>query len=222
MPLICEVTFIFKRQGINAYLILKIYFYRMIEQSTIDDRIIEVFALYEQFGHANYIGEPVSQLEHMSQAAQLAIQEGFDDEVVLAAFFHDIGHLCVAKNASNDMGGYGIKQHEKVGADYLREKGFPERVALLVENHVQAKRYLTYKYPAYFEGLSDASKITLKFQGGPMASEEAILFEKHPMFDVSLLMRKWDELAKERGLPTLQLSDLKIRAKRLLTLQMNS
>lgn len=41
--------------------------------------IEEVFSLYERFGDNDYIGEPVSQLEHMSQAAQLAITEGFDD-----------------------------------------------------------------------------------------------------------------------------------------------
>ncbi|MDP2147097.1 MAG: phosphohydrolase, partial [Pseudomonas sp.] len=56
--------------------------------------VAEVFGLYEQHGAADYIGEPVSQIEHMSQAAQLAMAEGFDDEVVLAAFFHDIGHIC--------------------------------------------------------------------------------------------------------------------------------
>ena len=34
--------------------------------------IAEVFGLYERFGDSDYIGEPVSQIEHMSQAAQLA------------------------------------------------------------------------------------------------------------------------------------------------------
>ena len=48
----------------------------------------EVFALYENYGDEDYIGEPVSQLEHMSQAAALADEEGYEDEVVLAAFFH--------------------------------------------------------------------------------------------------------------------------------------
>lgn len=57
----------------------------------------EVFALYEIYGDEDYIGEPVSQLEHMSQAAALAVQEGYDDEVILAAFFHDIGHLCATR-----------------------------------------------------------------------------------------------------------------------------
>jgi phosphonate degradation associated HDIG domain protein len=188
----------------------------MIEHLTIHDRVTAVFSLYEQFGNADYIGEPVSQLEHMSQAAQLAMLEGADDEVVLAAFFHDIGHLCVAKNAANDMGGYGIKQHEKVGADYLRKKGFPERIALLVENHVQAKRYLTYKYPLYYEALSEASKATLQFQGGPMSAEEARIFEQNPLFDVILLLRKWDELAKEMNTPIIDLSILKQKAEHVL------
>src|SRR5476649_2695168 len=51
-----------------------------------EQAIAELFGLYEQHGTADYIGEPVSQIEHMSQAAQLAMAEGFDDEVVLAAF----------------------------------------------------------------------------------------------------------------------------------------
>lgn len=59
-----------------------------------EQAIAEVFGVYEQHGMADYIGEPVSQIEHMSQTAQQAMAEGFDDEVVLAAFFHDIGHLC--------------------------------------------------------------------------------------------------------------------------------
>ena len=37
-----------------------------------EEIVEEVFALYEQYGDEDYIGEPVSQLEHMSQAAALA------------------------------------------------------------------------------------------------------------------------------------------------------
>ena len=36
------------------------------------DTVEKVFALYEKYGDADYIGEPVSQMEHMSQAAALA------------------------------------------------------------------------------------------------------------------------------------------------------
>jgi 2-amino-1-hydroxyethylphosphonate dioxygenase (glycine-forming) len=153
----------------------------------------------------------------MSQAAQLAMQEGFDDEVILAAFFHDIGHICVMQNEASSMGGYGVKSHEKVGADFLRLKGFPERVAKLVENHVQAKRYLTFKYPEYFLSLSDASKKTLEFQGGVMEAVEAEAFEKDLLFETSIRMRKWDELAKEVDVALVDLEEMKSKARKILS-----
>lgn len=185
--------------------------------ATIEQTVDEVFELYDRYGSADYIGEPVSQIEHMSQSAQLAMQAGYDDEMVLAAFFHDIGHICVMANEAASMGGFGIKSHERIGADYLRTKGFPEKVAALVENHVQAKRYLTFKYPDYFNALSEASKKTLEFQGGKMTETEATAFEKDALFDLSIQMRKWDELAKETAVPLIDLNVLKSKARVLLT-----
>ncbi|WP_162096260.1 phosphonate degradation HD-domain oxygenase [Pseudomonas chlororaphis] len=179
-----------------------------------EQRIAEVFGLYERFGDSDYIGEPVSQLEHMSQAAQRAMAEGFDDEVVLAAFFHDIGHICV-QDAEN-MGGFGVVSHERLGADYLRRAGFSERLARLVEYHVQAKRYLTFKEPGYYERLSQASRRTLEYQGGVMNVEEARAFEQDPLCAVSLRMRQWDEQAKELWVPVMDLQVLKDKAARLL------
>lgn len=177
--------------------------------------IVEVFALYERFGDSDYIGEPVSQIEHMSQAAELAMAEGFDDEVVLAAFFHDIGHICV-ENAEN-MGGFGVVSHERLGADYLRRAGFSERMARLVEYHVQAKRYLTLKEPGYYERLSEASRRTLEYQGGVMTESEAEAFEQDPLCAVSLRMRQWDEQAKEMAVPVIDLEVLKRKAAKVLS-----
>ncbi|TFB40010.1 phosphonate degradation HD-domain oxygenase [Pseudomonas sp. F01002] len=176
--------------------------------------IAEVFALYERFGDSDYIGEPVSQIEHMSQAAELAMAEGFDDEVVLAAFFHDIGHICA--ESAETMGGFGVVSHERLGADYLRRAGFSERLARLVEYHVQAKRYLTLKEPGYYERLSEASRRTLEYQGGVMTAEEAEAFEQDPLCAVSLRMRQWDEQAKEMAVPVIDLRLLKEKALRLL------
>jgi len=169
----------------------------------------EIFALYEKHGDEDYIGEPVSQLEHMSQAAVLAEEEGFDDEVILAAFFHDIGHLCAEDAETESMDGFGNVDHEKLGADYLRERGFSERLATLVESHVIAKRYLTYKYPEYYNKLSDASKATLEFQGGRMTEREAAEFEKHPDAELFIRLRYWDDKAKEINVPILDLQHLK-------------
>jgi 2-amino-1-hydroxyethylphosphonate dioxygenase (glycine-forming) len=184
--------------------------------SKIDQVAKEIFGLYERFGGEDYIGEPVSQLEHMSQSAQLAMREGYDDEVILAAFFHDIGHICVSNDPSLTMGGFGIKRHEQVGADFLRSKGFPEKVAQLVENHVQAKRYLTFKYPGYYYALSEASKKTLEFQGGKMTEDESESFEKDPLFKQSIRMRQWDEMAKEINVPIVDLDLMKDIVKRVL------
>jgi len=182
------------------------------KQAVID----EIFDLYQQYGQEDYIGEAISQIEHMSQSAQLAIAGSYDDEVILAAFFHDIGHICVQATAEETMAGYGVKSHEKIGADFLRAKGFPERVAKLVENHVQAKRYLTYKYPAYFENLSEASRKTLEFQGGVMSQQEAEAFERDPLFDLSILLRKWDEEAKITHVPLIGMDVLKEKCRAIL------
>ncbi len=179
-----------------------------------EQAIADVFGLYEQHGAADYIGEPVSQIEHMSQAAQRAMAEGFDDEVVLAAFFHDIGHLC--GQGADNMGGYGVVSHERLGADYLRRAGFSERMAKLVEYHVQAKRYLTFSQPDYYARLSEASRRTLAYQGGVMSADEAHSFEQDPLCAVSLRMRHWDEQAKEMHVPVLDLEVLKAKARAVL------
>lgn len=179
------------------------------------ERVVdEVFGLYQRFGAADYIGEPVSQLEHMSQAAQCALAEGFDDEVVLAAFFHDIGHICGESEAQ--MGGFGIVSHERLGADYLRRAGFGERLARLVEYHVQAKRYLTLREPGYYGRLSEASRRTLDFQGGVMSEAQAVAFEADPLCEVSVRLRHWDEQAKESQVPVIDLERLKAMARRVL------
>lgn len=169
----------------------------------------EIMELYEKFGSNEYAGEKISQLEHMLQAAQLAKDGGYDDEIVLAAFLHDIGHICAANYITEDMNGFGVMNHEKIGANFLRKRGFSERVARLVENHVSAKRYLTFKFPEYYEGLSEASKKTLEFQGGRMNYDEAMLFEQDELFNEFIEMRRWDELAKEENLPLQPIDNFK-------------
>lgn len=166
----------------------------------------EIMAYYENHGGEEYAGEKVTQLEHMVQAAELAEAQGYDEEVVLAAFLHDIGHICEARHGDNEMDGFGIKDHEEIGASFLLGKGFSKKIVRLVESHVEAKRYLTFKNPEYYQQLSDASKKTLDYQGGPMTREEAEAFETYPLFDLIIQMRRWDEQAKieQKPLPDLE------------------
>ena len=181
-----------------------------------EETVARIFALYELHGNEDYIGEPVSQLEHMSQAAAMAQSEGYDDEVILAAFFHDIGHLCAS---ADSMGGMGNIDHEKLGADYLMEQGFSKRLAGLVNGHVIAKRYLTFKRPEYYEKLSPASRVTLTFQGGVMKADEALAFEQNPDADLIVRMRYWDDEAKLQNIPVDNITYLKAMA--LMQLQRN-
>jgi 2-amino-1-hydroxyethylphosphonate dioxygenase (glycine-forming) len=179
----------------------------MNQSAEIEVIVNHLFELYEKNGAAEYAGEKVSQLEHMCQAAAFAMQEGYDDEVVLAAFLHDLGHLLPIQNASESMDGYGMVDHEKVGAGYLRKLGFADRLCRLIASHVNAKRYLTWKNPGYYDQLSEASKKTLGYQGGRMQEAEALQFEADPLFKLYIKMRLWDEAAKveEQPLPDIGL-----------------
>lgn len=162
-----------------------------------------IIALYHRHGNADYIGEPVSQLEHMCQCAQLAEDSGADDEMILAAFFHDIGHLYehYTQKDALYMDGYGTVDHEKLGADFVHKSGFTERIAKLVGSHVDAKRYLTATDAAYYGKLSEASKETLRMQGGPMTPTEIETFEADPLHKEYIQLRLWDEQAKETEVP---------------------
>jgi predicted HD phosphohydrolase len=110
---------------------------------------------------------------------------------------HDIGHLLDEEGLHDD--GIGVIDHDAVGARYLRERGFSDRVAQLVSGHVAAKRYLTLTNPSYFARLSPASVATLQLQGGPMTDEEASAFGRDPLFDQKLRLRSWDEQGKLPG-----------------------
>lgn len=119
--------------------------------------------------------EKLNELNHSFQGA--------DEETILAALLHDIGQFTTSPDqkqmicdasALNDLDpgavdgakqiSVGVTGHERIGAVYLRQLGFSEKVAALVESHVPVKRYLTAKYPDYYDGLSGASKLSLKYQ----------------------------------------------------------
>ena len=166
----------------------------------INENLDNIFKMYENFGKFDYIGEPVTQIEHMIQAAMLAEEDGQSEEVILAALFHDIGHLIQLnnKNIKNNekMSKYGFKNHEKMGLNFLKDNNIKYPIPELVENHVKAKKYLVYKDPKYRENLSDASKKTLEFQGGAMTEKEAEDFEQDKLFELSLKLRSYDDKAK--------------------------
>ena len=166
-------------------------------------RVEIVWSAYQSHGHEEYHGEAVSQLQHAAQAALLARAARPDDPAfILAAFLHDYGHIAAADNpASENMNGYGTMSHEQLGATMLRQLGFSEEVTRLVAGHVDAKRYLVSTDPAYYEALSEASKITLAYQGGRMNADDMRVFENDPLFEQHIRLRRIDESAKNEAEP---------------------
>lgn len=169
----------------------------------------EIFHVYETYGQEDYDGEPVSHTSHMIQCAMLAMEEGADAELILGAFLHDIGHLLGHKHQTPSMDNYGVVNHEVLGADYLQQLGFSERICAVVDMHVQAKRYLVATEESYRDKLSEASWQTLQWQGGPMISNEVEDFIMHPFFDDIIRVRLWDEQAKNTDTELLPLQTFK-------------
>eukprot|EP01133_Synstelium_polycarpum_P011577 gene11577-13510_t len=186
-----------------------------------------VTTIWEMLTHAmeeNYIGEDISQLEHALQAANSAASAGCDDETVLAALLHDVGQFVAVADANHsadqDMTvtlsslgelkegeaeqtvSVGVHGHELIGGAYLRKVGFSDKVAQLVEAHVNVKRYLTGKNNDYLDTLSSASKMSLKFQGGPFTAQQVADFEASDYFETKVQLRKWDDAAKVVGMVT--------------------
>ncbi len=166
----------------------------------------EIMNLFAQYGNNDYDGEPVTQTSHMVQCAMLAMQANADSELVLGAFLHDIGHLLGHKKQTEEMGGFGAINHEGIGAKYLKEHHFGERVCAVVDGHVAAKRYLVTTDETYAAKLSPASVETLRWQGGPMNEEEVQAFRSHPYFNEIIQVRLWDEGAKDYNAVLLPMS----------------
>ncbi len=149
----------------------------------------------------SFYDEVVTQLEHALQCAALAKRNSTSPEQITSALLHDIGHFILDEhNADIDFLETDLN-HEEIGAEYL-EPFFPNAVTTPIRLHVPAKRYLCSVDTTYYDGLSDASKRSLKVQGGLMSDEEQQDFEKIPHYQDALTLRKWDDQAKVRDLET--------------------
>lgn len=186
-----------------------------------DDKIDLLFNLYKCFGKADYLGEPISQEEHALQCGQLALAEKKDDdEFVVAALFHDIGHLAGHWLDLPTMDHVGVLNHEGIGATVMKNLGFTDRVCDLIRHHVDAKRYLRYKDSSY--PLSSGSEESLKRQGGPMTKEEALQYESDNRMKDYILLRSFEDRGKIPGLQTLNWEHYRSVLKRVFVVQKTS
>lgn len=156
----------------------------------------EIRAAFAKRGHEGY-GEGVSQLDHALQCGECAERDGASPALIAAAFLHDIGHML--HDLPADIADSGVDtQHESLGSAWLSRYFGPE-VTEPVRLHVAAKRYLAAVEPGYFDKLTEASKLSLKLQGGPMSPAEAKDFEAERFFADAVKVRRWDEEGKIVG-----------------------
>jgi phosphonate degradation associated HDIG domain protein len=177
--------------------------------------LTDIEALFAAKGDRAYAGEPVTQLEHALQTAQLAEAAAADAALITAALLHDLGHLI------NDQGTpennytptlHGVDdRHEYVAIPRLRDL-FDESVLAPIRLHVEAKRYLCARGdgildgPQYLASLSADSLRSLQLQGGVFDPEQADRFIVQPHAPDAVRLRRWDDLAKVAGKATPPLS----------------
>ena len=164
------------------------------------DKIINKY----QTNNSLYIGEKVTITEHMIQTAMLAEQNHSSKSLICACLLHDYGHFIIEdpdQLVSKSLDG----KHENIAFNFLKNYFKPEDVEP-IKLHVQAKRYLCRNKP-YWNILSEASKVSLKLQGGSMSDDEAKKFVSLKFHDDAIMLRKYDDDGKIPNIKTKKIED---------------
>jgi predicted HD phosphohydrolase len=149
--------------------------------------------------------ESVDELDHALQAAARAIEDGADDELVLAAALHDLAH-------SPLFGDVAAGRHDRVAQAWLTPR-FGDRVGWLAGAHVAAKRYLVATDPDYATAMSDVSIDSLHHQGGAGVDP---VFVEHPWWPDALRLRRYDDAAKNPRAKAASIDDVLAVAQRVV------
>jgi predicted HD phosphohydrolase len=145
------------------------------------DTVQDIIDLYAARGGAGHGSGLISQVEHALQCASLARQHGATDELLAAAFLHDIGHIVIVR--PRFVGREIDDLHQFVALPFLRSL-FGAAVLEPIRLHVDAKRYL----------------------GGPMSNAEASAFLRHRFAGDAIRLRRWDDAARVPGLAVPELA----------------
>ena len=167
-------------------------------------KIIDKIILNFTNNKSLYIGEKVTMSEHMIQTAMLAEKAKCKDELICSCLLHDYGHF-ILENPDELVKLKVDGHHENIGYEYLKVF-FNKEVVQPIKHHVTAKRYLA-RNNEYFALLSEASKTSLKLQGGVLNDEESSKFESQEYFKPSILLRKFDEAAKKTDIKMKSIHD---------------
>lgn len=149
--------------------------------------------------------EAVDELDHALQSAARAISDGADDELILAAALHDIGHSPLFDT-------HAYEHHDLAAQNWLTPR-FGERVGWLAGAHVAAKRYLVATASGYRDGLSGTSIASLRAQGGAAVDAE---LTDHPWWPAAVALRRYDDAAKDPTAAGATIDDVLAIAERLV------
>lgn len=172
----------------------------------------DIERLFSRHGSAQYSGEPLTQLQHALQTAHLAEQSDASDELVTACLLHDLGHLLNVQGDTPTLRGID-DTHQYYAMPFLRGL-LPDAVLDAIRLHVDAKRWLCAANDSYYARLSDDSKRSLVLQGGVFSDGDAATFLHRPGARDAVLLRQWDDLAKQPDWRTPSLAHFLERAAR--------
>jgi predicted HD phosphohydrolase len=134
--------------------------------------------------------EDLDLLAHGLQCAALLAGVAPDDEgLQVAGLVHDVGTVLWPGRP---------RTHARAGAMAVADL-LGERVAWLVGQHDQAKRYLVTVDGDYASRLSPGSVHTLEVQGGRLEDAERTRLDAEPWLDAVLTLRRADDDAKVPG-----------------------
>jgi [1-hydroxy-2-(trimethylamino)ethyl]phosphonate dioxygenase len=151
-------------------------------------------------GQNRYGLHDVTQLQHALQSALFAERAGAAPALISAALLHDIGHM--VHDLGDNPAADGLDdRHEMLGHAFLVRYFGPD-VTEPIRLHVAAKRYLCAIEPEYSALLSPDSVLSLRLQGGPMSPPEVAAFRTEPHAEAAVRLRRCDDAAKVKDLPT--------------------
>lgn len=168
--------------------------------SSLEPALSQILDRLNQYGHSQYGGEAVSQLDHALQCATLAATAAQPPALVVAALLHDFGHLI--HHLGDDAAERGLDDHHEERAIPWLKRYFGAAVTEPIRLHVAAKRYLCAVESGYWESLSPASKLSLQLQGDRFTPEAAQAFIAQPYAPEAVMLRRWDDLAKDPQVQT--------------------
>lgn len=161
--------------------------------ATIGTTVDEVLALVDELEEIDDAG--LDGRTQAVRAAGLALSDGADRTLAVAALLHDIGRARYLARGAPGV------PHEQVGRRFVEER-FGERAGWLVAQHEVAGRYLAAVDDTHLDSLPRAARTALRRHGGPLPAGNAAAFGAHQWVDDAVALRRWiDAVLRGEGDP---------------------